>query len=482
MRIYNTVSRKKEEFIPLHKDTVNMYVCGPTTYNLIHIGNARPMVVFDAFRRYLVSLGYEVKYIQNYTDVDDKIINKSREEGMEPLALANKYIEEFRKDASSLRVQEASHHPKVSENIEEIITFVQGLIDKGLAYEAQGDVYFDVQNYQPYGKLSGRNIEDLRVGARVEVGDKKKNPLDFALWKAAKEGEISWESPWGKGRPGWHIECSTMSMKYTNSPTLDIHGGGQDLIFPHHENEVAQSEGLTGEPFVKYWMHNGFITVNKEKMSKSLGNFFLVRDILKQFKGEVVRYFILSSHYRNPIDFNDGALIESEKSLSKLMNNFTQIQGLLEDNQQDGEIRKDKDILYEEFVKIEGKIEKALQDDFNTSLAFSYFFDGGKCLAKAIKEESYQRKGLEKALSIYQKYLVDILGVLPFVKDTAVVEAKGDVEDADKENQVLKILLHVRNQARKDKLFHYSDLIRDELAAMNIEIIDTKEGSTWKKK
>lgn len=474
MKIYNTISRKKEEFNTINENIVNMYVCGPTTYNYIHIGNARPMVVFDAFRNYLASLGYQVNFIQNYTDVDDKIINKSKEEGVDPLELAAKYIGEYRKDADSLRVKEATFHPKVSENIEEIIEFIDTLIKKGFAYEVEGDVYFDVRNYKPYGKLSGKNIDDLKSGARVEIGDKKRSPLDFALWKAAKVGEINWTSPWGNGRPGWHIECSTMSMKYTKSPTLDIHGGGQDLIFPHHENEVAQSEGYTGKPFVNYWMHNGFITVNKEKMSKSLGNFFLVRDILEKFSGEVIRYFILSSHYRNPIDFNDGALVESEKSLTKLMTAYKTLALMLDENKGNGE-----DILEMEFSKIEEKIEKALQDDFNTALAFSYFFDGSKIVTKAIKDNLYNQKGLEKAFSIYKKYLVDILAVLPFEKIESMV---SESEDNDTFNKVMDILLDVRNMARKDKNFAYGDLIRNELAKLEIEIIDTKEGSTWKKK
>lgn len=474
MKIYNTISRKKEEFNTINKGIVNMYVCGPTTYNFVHIGNARPMVVFDAFRNYLASLGYQVNYIQNYTDVDDKIINKSKEEGIGPLELAAKYIGEYRKDADSLRVKEATFHPKVSENIEEIIEFIDTLIKKGLAYEVDGDVYFDVRSYKPYGKLSGKNIDDLKSGARVEIGDKKRSPLDFALWKAAKEGEINWVSPWGNGRPGWHIECSTMSMKYTKSPTLDIHGGGQDLIFPHHENEVAQSEGYTGKPFVNYWMHNGFITVNKEKMSKSLGNFFLVREILEKFSGEVIRYFILSSHYRNPIDFNDGALVESEKSLTKLMTAYNNLGKLIDVNQDNQE-----DILEIEFTKIEEKIEKALQDDFNTALAFSFFFDGSKIVTKALKENLYNQKGLEKAFSIYKKYLVDILAVLPFEK---VENEVLDVDDNDIFNKVMGILLDVRNMARKDKNFAYGDLIRNELTKLDIEIIDTKEGSTWKKK
>ncbi|KAF0090972.1 MAG: cysteinyl-tRNA synthetase [Fusobacteria bacterium] len=474
MKIYNTISRKKEEFNTIHKGIVNMYVCGPTTYNFIHIGNARPMVVFDTFRNYLASIGYQVNYIQNYTDVDDKIINKSKEEGIGPLELAAKYIEEYRKDANSLRVKEATFHPKVSENIEEIIEFIDTLIKKGFAYEVEGDVYFDVRNYKPYGKLSGKNIDDLKSGARVEIGDKKRSPLDFALWKTAKEGEINWVSPWGNGRPGWHIECSTMSMKYTKSPTLDIHGGGQDLIFPHHENEVAQSEGYTGKPFVNYWMHNGFITVNKEKMSKSLGNFFLVREILEKFSGEVIRYFILSSHYRNPIDFNDGALVESEKSLTKLMTAYNNLEKLINDNRDN-----QNDILENEFTKIEEKIEKALQDDFNTALAFSFFFDGSKIVTKAIKENLYNQKGLEKAFSIFKKYLVDILAVLPFEK---VEEEVLEGDDNGTFNKVMEILLDVRNMARKDKNFAYGDLIRNELTKLDIEIIDTKEGSTWKKK
>lgn len=474
MKIYNTVSRKKEEFNTINKDIVNMYVCGPTTYNFIHIGNARPMVVFDAFRNYLASLGYQVNFIQNYTDVDDKIINKSKEEGIGPLELAAKYIGEYRKDADSLRVKEATFHPKVSENIEEIIEFIDTLIKKGFAYEVEGDVYFDVRNYKPYGKLSGKNIDDLKSGARVEIGDKKRSPLDFALWKGAKEGEIYWASPWGNGRPGWHIECSTMSMKYTKSPTLDIHGGGQDLIFPHHENEVAQSEGYTGKPFVNYWMHNGFITVNKEKMSKSLGNFFLVREILEKFSGEVIRYFILSSHYRNPIDFNDGALIESEKSLGKLMTAYKTLEQLIDENSNNKE-----DILEMEFIKIEEKIEKALQDDFNTALAFSYFFDGSKLVTKAVKDNLYNQKGLKKAFDIYKKYLVDILAVLPFEKVVTVV---SESEENDTINKVMDILLDVRNMARRDKNFAYGDLIRNELAKLDIEIIDTKEGSIWKKK
>lgn len=474
MKIYNTISRKKEEFKTINDSVVNMYVCGPTTYNFIHIGNARPMVVFDAFRKYLSSLGYKVNFIQNYTDVDDKIINKSKEEGIGPLELAAKYIKEYRKDADSLRVSEATYHPKVSENIEEIIEFIDTLIKKGFAYEVEGDVYFDVRNYKPYGKLSGKNIDDLKAGARVEIGDKKKSPLDFALWKAAKAGEIFWESPWGAGRPGWHIECSTMSMKYTKCPTLDIHGGGQDLIFPHHENEVAQSEGYTGKPFVNYWMHNGFITVNKEKMSKSLGNFFLVRDILEKFNGEVVRYFILSSHYRNPIDFNDGALIESEKSLTKLMAALKNLEKLLEE----GNYHED-DILEVEFEKIEEKIENALQDDFNTALAFSYFFDGSKIISKAMTTKTYSKKGIEKAIGVFRKYLVDILGVLPFEKMTDEAE---NAADDDTLNKVMDILLEVRNMARKEKNFAYGDMIRNELAKLDIEIVDSKEGSSWKRK
>ena len=295
MKIYNTLTRQKETFIPLEENKIKMYVCGPTVYNFFHIGNARPFMIFDAFRNYMEYRGYEVTYVQNFTDVDDKIIKRANEEGISPIEVAEKYIAEYFKDADALGIKRATVHPRVTENIENIITFIEDLISKGFAYELNGDVYFNSQAYKEYGKLSKQNLEELNLGARIDVNDEKKHPIDFALWKAKKEGEIGWQSPWGEGRPGWHIECSVMSARYLGD-TIDIHAGGQDLIFPHHENEIAQSEARSGKQFARYWMHNGYINVDNQKMSKSLGNFFTVRDILSEFSGQVIRYFLLSAH------------------------------------------------------------------------------------------------------------------------------------------------------------------------------------------
>ena len=321
VKIFNSLTKKKEDLITREPGKVSMYVCGPTTYNYIHLGNARPLVVFDTIRRYLKYRGYQVTYIQNFTDIDDKIINRAREEGETPQKIAEKYIRAYFEDADALHVLRADVHPKVTEHIDEIISMVQGIIDKGLAYEVNGNVYFDVRKFSGYGRLSGRELDDMKAGARVDVDEGKHDPLDFALWKAAKPGEPSWTSPWGNGRPGWHIECSAMSLKYLG-PGFDIHGGGADLIFPHHENEIAQTEAYTGQPFVRYWLHNGFITVNEEKMSKSLGNFFLVRDILAKFSPDVVRFYLLSTHYRNPLDFDDEKLHVAEKSLERIRTSF----------------------------------------------------------------------------------------------------------------------------------------------------------------
>lgn len=330
MKIYNTLSRKKEEFVPVDENEVQIYVCGPTVYNYFHIGNARPFVVFDTLRRYLEYRGKKVKYVQNFTDVDDKIINKAREEGVTPGEISEKYIAEYYKDAAALNVEKATFHPKVTENMDEIIQFTKRLIEKGHAYEVDGDVYFSTRSFKDYGKLSKQNIEDLESGARIEVGEKKEDPLDFALWKARKsEDEIAWESPWGMGRPGWHIECSVMSTKYLGD-TIDIHAGGQDLTFPHHENEIAQTEAATGKPFAKYWMHNGYITIDNEKMSKSKGNFFTVRDILKHYDGEVIRFFLLSGHYRNPINFSDEMMGQAKNSLMRMRNAKDTLKHLIE--------------------------------------------------------------------------------------------------------------------------------------------------------
>ena len=320
MKIYNTMTRKKEEFVPIDENEIKMYVCGPTVYNYIHIGNARPAVVFDTMRRYMEYKGKNVKFVQNFTDVDDKIINKSLEEGVSAREISEKYIGEYFRDAEALNLKKATVHPKVTENMDEIIAFVKALVEKGYAYEADGDVYYRTRRFGGYGRLSGQNIEDLEAGARISVGEKKEDPLDFALWKARKiDGEPAWESPWGFGRPGWHIECSAMSNKYLGE-TIDIHGGGQDLAFPHHENEIAQTEAYTGKKFSNYWMHNAYITIDNEKMSKSKGNFFTVRDILKRYTGEEIRYFLLSGHYRSPINFSEELMTQSRNALGRMHN------------------------------------------------------------------------------------------------------------------------------------------------------------------
>ena len=329
MKVYNTLTRKKEEFVPIDKNEVKIYVCGPTVYNFFHIGNARPFVVFDTLRRYLEYRGYNVKFVQNFTDVDDKIINRAKEEGITAPEVSEKYIKEYFKDAAALNVKPATVHPRVSEHIPEIIDFVKTLVDKGFAYEVNGDVYFSTRKFPEYGRLSKQNIDDLEAGARIEVGDIKEDPLDFALWKARKtEDEIAWQSPWGMGRPGWHIECSAMSKKHLGD-TIDIHAGGQDLQFPHHENEIAQSECCNGVPFAKYWMHNGYITIDNEKMSKSKGNFFTVRDILKDYSGEVMRFFLLSGHYRNPINFSDALMEQAKNGLARMQNAISSTSKLL---------------------------------------------------------------------------------------------------------------------------------------------------------
>ncbi|MCG2820348.1 MAG: cysteine--tRNA ligase, partial [Candidatus Atribacteria bacterium] len=365
LKIYNTLTRKKEEFIPLKKGEVGMYVCGPTVYNYIHIGNARPFIIFEVVRRFLKFKGYKVKYIQNLTDIDDKMINKAKELKITVSELAEKFIQEYFIDADSLNIERADVHPRATEHIKEIIELVKGLKEKGYAYEIDGDVFFDVSKFKGYGKLSGQNIEELKEGARVEVDERKKESIDFALWKRMKEGEPSWESPWGEGRPGWHIECSAMSMKYLGK-SFDIHTGGSDLIFPHHENEIAQSEAYTNQQFVRYWMHNGYLCLNNQKMSKSLGNIMKVRDISQKYKGEIIRYFILSAHYRSPLNFNEEQLQQAESSLQRLNNTIFNVKHLLKQ----GKFRKSKDkndeLILGKRRESEQKFIEAMDDDFNT--------------------------------------------------------------------------------------------------------------------
>lgn len=462
MKIYNTLTRKKEELIPIDENELKIYVCGPTVYNYFHIGNARPFVVFDTLRKYLTYRGKNVKFVQNFTDVDDKIINKAREEGIKAGEVSEKYIEEYYKDAKALNVEKATVHPKVTENMDEIIAFVQGLIDKGYAYEADGDVYYSTREFKEYGKLSKQNIEDLESGARIEVEEKKKDPLDFALWKAQKaDDELAWKSPWGLGRPGWHIECSVMSTKYLGE-TIDIHAGGQDLTFPHHENEIAQTEAQTGKPFANYWMHNGYITIDNEKMSKSKGNFFTVRDILKDYDGEVIRFFLLSGHYRNPINFSQELMDQAKNSLARMQNAKNNLMHLAE-NSQVAAAEASENANYEELHKYRDKFTAAMEDDLNTADAISAVFE----LIKDIN--TFTRNGAtkefaEKCLSL----LDELTGVLGLLREKE--EDGGGIDDE------IQKLVDERQAARKAKNFARADEIRDILKARGITLEDTPQG------
>lgn len=463
--VYNTLTRKKEKFVPKDPENVRMYVCGPTTYNFIHLGNARPIVVFDTVRRYLEFLGYNVTYVQNFTDVDDKIINKSKETNEEPLKLAKRFIGEYFEDADKLNVRRASMHPKVSEHMDKIIDFVQGLIDKGYAYVVDGDVYFSVRNFKEYGKLSGRSVDDLLVGARIDVDERKKDPLDFALWKNVKPGEPAWKTPWGEGRPGWHIECSAMSYEYLGKE-FDIHGGGQDLIFPHHENEIAQTECFTGAPMAKYWLHNGFITINSEKMSKSLGNFFLLREITDKFPPMVVRFYLLSTHYRSPLDFDDEKLKVAQKSLERIKNAYDQVNYGLKNSGEYDNAEALKNALWQ----VKENFVKAMNDDFNTSLALASLFDLSRDVNTYLKEKDLDKEVLTEAKALFE----ELLGVLG-------IEFKEEEQDAGLTDDLMELIIEIRKDARKNKDFATADKIRDRLKEMNVILEDTPQGTKWKK-
>lgn len=491
LRVYNTISRSKEEFVPRKKNEVAMYVCGPTTYNYIHLGNARPMVVFDTVRRYLEYSGYKVTLVQNFTDVDDKIIKRAHEEGMEPVKLAGKYIDEYFRDARSLNIADADFHPRVTEHMEDIIEMVDTLLKKGHAYEEEGTVYFNVRSFEDYGKLSGRSLEDMKAGARVEVDAHKKDPLDFVLWKPSKEGEPGWNSPWGLGRPGWHIECSAMSMKYLGS-NIDIHGGGYDLVFPHHENEIAQAEAYIedgcsghGHPcFVKYWMHNGFITVNEEKMSKSLGNFFLVREILDKFPADVVRFYLLSTHYRSPLDFDDEKLKATAKGLERIKSTAASLDEALAGAgappRETGAAVKGSDAgstLTEAVETVYKEFNKAMDDDFNTALATAALFDFCKAVNSYLHAGagSFDYQLLKSAREVFSVLAGDVLGIL--FETSAREGDKG--EDAQMIEQLMQLLLDIREDARGKKDWATADVIRDRLGELGIEIQDTPQGPKW---
>lgn len=459
--VYNTMTKQKEPFIPHKKDEVGMYVCGPTTYNYIHLGNARPIVVFDTIRRYLEYSGYKVTYIQNFTDVDDKIIKRANEEGDEPLRLAARYIDEFYKDTKSLNILPATKNPKVSEHIDDIIDFVQGLIDKGYAYELDGDVYFSVRKDKNYGKLSGRDLDDLQSGARVEVDNRKQDPLDFALWKSAKPGEPYWESPWGKGRPGWHIECSAMSLKYLGTE-FDIHGGGQDLIFPHHENEIAQGECCTGKEYAHYWMHNGYINVDNVKMSKSKGNFFTTRDVAEKYGYETIKLMMVQSHYRSPFNYTLEVIESCKNSLDRLYNCREKLEFALDNGLE--EATEGEAEFLQKFAAAQEKFVAAMDDDLNTADGLTALFDLTRDINTALQVP--RSKALAQKAAEQFDAIADVLGIL--------YNRKKETLDAD-----IEALIEKRQAARKAKDFKTADAIRDQLAGMGITLKDTPQGVQW---
>jgi len=470
MKLYNTLTRTKEEFVPLEPGKVRIYACGPTVYNYIHIGNARPLCVFDVLRRYFKFIGYDVTFVQNFTDIDDKIINKANEMGVKSIEVSEKFIEEYKKDASGLNIMTADIHPKVTENIDEIISIIETLIEKGFAYEAEGDVYFSTGKFDEYGKLSHQPLEELEAGARINIGEKKTEPMDFALWKAAKPGEPAWKSPWGEGRPGWHIECSAMARKYLGK-TIDIHCGGQDLIFPHHENEIAQSECCNGVPFARYWLHNGYINVDNVKMSKSLGNFFTVRDVAEKYGYEPIRYLMISSHYRSPINYSKEAIEQCVSALSRLYNCRESLDFAISkadkenaDESKLTEVKEALNVYHQKFID-------AMDDDFNTADALGALFEMVRFINKEVLTPDAAKDILALASDSYAE-LCDILGLL-------YVKKKDDAEDSL--NDTVNALIEERTQARKDKNWAKADEIRDKLKEMGIVLEDTPQGVKWHK-
>ena len=464
MKLFNTLTRKKEEFIPIEENKLSMYTCGPTVYNYIHVGNARPMVVFDTLRRFFIYMGYDVKYIVNFTDIDDKIINQANEEGVSIGEISEKYIDAFLEDAEGLNLYtEKTIHPRATEYIFHMIDFIEKLIDKGAAYDVDGNVYFNVDKAKDYGKLSKKNIEDLVSGSRIEISDEKENPMDFALWKKAKEGEPYWDSPWGKGRPGWHIECSVMSRELLGD-TIDIHAGGEDLQFPHHENEIAQSETLTGKSLANYWMHNGMLNIDNKKMSKSEGNFLLVRDIKEEYDLEVLRFFLLSAHYRSPINFNREVMEQTKNSLERLYNAKNSLEYLL-DKTEEADLSPEEEKHWEQIDKYREQFIDSMKDDLNTADAISALFELVRYTNLNLSENS-SKSLVEKAYSLLNE-LANVLGILK--KEDEILEA-----------DILK-LIEKRSQARRDKDYELSDQIRDELKDRGILLEDTQDGVKWKR-
>ncbi|MBD7912688.1 cysteine--tRNA ligase [Clostridium cibarium] len=464
MKLYNTLTRKKEEFKPLTPGEVKMYVCGPTVYNFFHIGNGRTFIVFDTIRRYLEYRGYKVDFVQNFTDIDDKMINKANDENTSVKEVGDRYIGEYYKDADALNIERATVNPRATDYIDEIIKFVSDLIEKGYAYEVDGDVYFSTKKFESYGKLSGQNLDELQVGTRISVDDRKRDPMDFAIWKAQKPGEPAWDSPWGMGRPGWHIECSCMAKKILGD-TIDIHAGGMDLSFPHHENEIAQSEALTGKTFANYWMHSAYINVNNKKMSKSLNNFFTARDVLKEYDADVIRFFMLSAHYRIQINFSKDLLDSAKASVERLYNTISILENLSDEvslenmNEEEAKYLKSLDKYREKYIE-------KMDDDFNTADAITVLFELSKDINTNVSVNS------SKELVIKTLELIRELGrPLGMLQNTT----KGSIEDE------IEALIEQRQQARKDRNFALADKIRDDLKASGIILEDTPQGVRWKK-
>ncbi len=491
LRVYNTLTGRKEEFLPLNPPKVGMYVCGVTVYDYCHIGHARANIVFDIIYRYLRYAGYQVTYVRNYTDVDDKIINRANERGIDSRELSEEFIRAFDEDMDRLGLERPTHEPKATAHMGQIIAIIERLIGREMAYPADGDVYFAVERFPGYLKLSKRQLEEMQAGARIAPGEKKRNPMDFALWKGAKPGEPAWESPWGPGRPGWHIECSAMSMEFLGE-TFDIHGGGKDLVFPHHENEIAQSEGATGKPFVKYWIHNGFVNVNQEKMSKSLGNFFTIREILEKYDPEVVRFFILQAHYRSPIDFSDQNLEDAKTGLTRFYEALLSAGQVLEAHpvppqRPCPELRPEEREIYDRVEMVTDRFAEAMDDDFNTALAIGHLFELVRGLNRLIGEGRFAECPLSLAvLRDGREKLLKLGGVLGLFgsdprgwlsgQKSAGLEGRGLAEEA------IEALIAERTAARKNRDFARADAIRDELAAQGIELLDSKEGTGWKVK
>ncbi|MDU1968710.1 MAG: cysteine--tRNA ligase [Clostridium perfringens] len=463
MKVYNTLNKKKEEFIPLTPGEVKMYVCGPTVYNFFHIGNGRTFIVFDTIRRYFEYRGFKVDFVQNFTDIDDKMIKKANEEGTTVKKIGDTYIKEYYQDADALNIERATVNPRATEFIGEIIKFVKGLVDKEYAYEVDGDVYFSTKKFEGYGKLSGQNIEDLQSGARISIDERKKDPMDFAIWKAQKPGEPAWNSPWGMGRPGWHIECSCMAKKLLGE-TIDIHAGGSDLKFPHHENEIAQSEALTGEPFARYWLHSAFVNVNNEKMSKSLNNFFTAREILERYDADVIRFLMLSAHYRQQLNFSEDLLESAKASVERIYNAIGNLENLIDEVSRE-EMNEGEKAYLESLNKYKEKYIEKMDDDFNTADAITAIFDLIKDTNTNITIDS-SKELAQKALELIRE-LGAPLGM--FQKST-----KGNLEEE------IEALIAKRQQARKDRDFALADKIRDELKDRGIVLEDTPQGVRWK--